>query len=416
MDRATRRAKAASTLLVLGGLVTGFTASAKPPRAASPVTISFHEAVALAWAHLPQRREFEARQSVAAARATSGSAFFPNAPVLSGTYVNDRIAGSNYNYVTNQLEFSTPLWLPGQGSATLATAQADGVAATAALDAARLVFAAQLLDLASQAVLASNTRDVSRRRLSTAQALAVDLGHRFQVGESSQSDALAADADASSAGVALATADGQLGVALASLAALTGSTAVPRLDMPPAVSGVDTLARHPRIAAAERAVAAALANARLVRIGDRDSPELGLQGVNEKQPGSKWDTRFGVVFRLPFTSEARNAPLRAVADQATTQAEVQLAIARREVLADIQRADALLSASQRSAAAAERGAAELEKRRGQIERAWRLGEMPLIEVVRADSVTFDAVLARDKARTELAAARIRMSLAEGVQP
>jgi len=392
--------------------------AAAAPSPSGPAMQSFHDAVAAAWARLPQRQELAAQQASAGARYAAGGALLPNAPYAIGTYVNDKALGSNYNYLTTQAEVGTPIWLPGQGRATQATAQADGAAVLAAVEAAHLALAAQVLDLATQATLAANARDVAARRLATAQSLATDLARRFRVGESSQSDALAASADAASAAMTLSSAEAQLGAAQAALAVVVGSPAVPRLDAPgPArAAGPDPLAAHPRIIAAERAVEAAQAASRLARIENRDNPEVGLQGVNEKQPGAKWDTRFGVTFRLPFATEARNAPRRAAAELAVTQATVQLALAQREVLSGIRQAQAMLYGAERSSAASVRAAAELERRRGQIGRAWRVGEMPLIEVVRANALAYDAEYARDKARTDLAAARLRLRLTEGTLP
>lgn len=389
-------------------------AAARPPSGSQAADPSFRDAVAAAWARLPQRQDLAAQGASAAARYAAGGAFLPNAPYAVGTYVNDKALGSNYNYITSQAEVGTPIWLPGQGRATQATAQADGAAVEAAAEAAHLALAAQVLDLAAQAGVAANARDVAARRLATAQALAENLSRQFRVGEASQSDALAASADAASAAVTLSGAEAQLAAAQAALAAVVGSPAVPRLDAPGAVSG--PASAHPRIVAAARAVEAAQAAARLARIENRDSPEVGLQGINEKQPGTKWDTRFGVTIRFPFATEARNAPRRAAAEQAITQATVQLTMAQREVQAGTQQAQAMLAGAERGSAAAARAAAELERRRGQIERAWRVGEMPLIEVVRANALAYDAEYARDKARTDLAAARLRLRLATGILP
>lgn len=394
-------------------------AAARSPSGPQPATApSFHDAVAAAWARLPQRQDLAAQRASAAARYAAGGALLPNAPYAIGTYVNDKALGSNYNYITTQAEVGTPIWLPGQGRATQATAQADGAAVLAAVEAARLALAAQVLDLAAQAWVAANARDVAARRLATAQSLAADLARQSRVGEASQSDFLAASADAASTAVTLSGAEAQLAAAQSALTAVVGSPAVPRLDAPGPVPAPvpNPAATHPRIVAAMRAVEAAQAASRLARIENRDSPEIGLQGVNEKQPGAKWDTRFGVTFRLPFATEARNAPRRAAAEQAVTQATVQLTLAQREVQSSIQQAQALLDGAQRGSAASVRAAAGLEKRRGQIERAWRVGEMPLIEVVRANALAFDAEYARDKARTDLAAARLRLRLAEGVLP
>ncbi len=76
----------------------------------------------------------------------------------------------------------------------------------------------KVLDLATQAALAANARDVMARRLATAQSLAGDLAYRFQAGESSQSDALAASSDAATAAAALSSAEAQLASARAALA------------------------------------------------------------------------------------------------------------------------------------------------------------------------------------------------------
>lgn len=378
---------------------------------------SFREAVEAAWSRLPQRQNFVALRNVAAARYAAGSALFPNAPYATGTYIDDRGLGSHYNYITTQGEVATPIWLPGEGTATQNAALADASTALAQSRSAHLVLAMDVLDLTTRAAYAVNTRDVAERRLKTAQALARDIANRYRVGESSQSDALAADAAAASAQATLSLAQAQLAAAVTRLGSVTGMNAIPRLWEPMAAHPVAAmLAAHPQIVAAERTLAAAQAKARLTWIENRDSPTIGLEGINEKQSGTRWDTRVGVVFRLPFATQARNAPLRAAAEQAVTRAAVQLDLTRRTVLAGIREAQAMLAGAERGSVAAARAAAALDRRRDEIERAWRLGEMPLIELIRANALAFDADLARDKARTTSAAARLRIRLAEGVLP
>lgn len=314
---------------------------------------------------------------------------------------------------------STPVWLPGEGTATQNVARADAVANAAAVEAEHLALAGQVLDLAVQAIAAGQARAVATRRLAVDQALAADLARRFRIGESSQSDSLAADAEAAGDVLRVQSAQAQFDVALLALATVTGTETLPRLASsgPQIPAGVaDPLAGNPRVVAAEQAVAAARANARLVRIANRDDPELGLQGINEKQPGTRWDTRFGVTMTFHFATEARNGPLRAAADQAVTQAEVQRLVVRREVTLLTRQAQAVLAGAERGSAAATRAASDVETRSGQIERAWRAGEMPLIEVVRANALAFDTAYARDKARTDLDAARLRLRLAGGALP
>jgi len=128
----------------------------------------------------------------------------PNAPTAVVSHFNDRIAGSNYNYITTQVGVSTPVWLPGEGTATQNAAQAERVAIEAQAAMAHLVLAADVLRLATSATDAANTRAIAARRLATSRALAGDLSRQFAVGEAAQSDALAAEADAANAAVTLA--------------------------------------------------------------------------------------------------------------------------------------------------------------------------------------------------------------------
>ncbi len=243
-----------------------------------------------------------------------------------------------------------------------------------------------MVDAATQAALGGNSRDVARRRLQSSQALAADLSRRFRVGEAAQSDALTADADAASAAVTLADTQAQLTGALAALAVLTGQTAVPSLAGPdPKMPRLEALGEtHPRLIAARRATEVAQSSMRLTRIENRDSPEVGIQGINEKQgSNTPWNTRFGVVVRFPFATEGRNAPRLAAAQAQVTATEVQSVSAKRQAATELQQAVEILDGARQGSAAA-RAATSLVTRRGQIERAWRNGEMPLVEVVRAN--------------------------------
>lgn len=380
--------------------------------------MTFHQALALAWDRLPQRRTYVAQQEVAAAQNLEGSALFPNAPSVSSMYVNDNMLGSAEDYITTQVQVTTPLWLPGEGTATQKLAQARGAAASAAGEAAHLSLALQLLNLSARAALDAAARDIAQRRLATSQALATDARNRFHTGEGAEADMLAADADVGWARVNVSDAEARLAGSLASLAALLGGETIPRLVSPvrPAALGPEGMAHDPRLAAAQRAVEVAQANLRLVRLQDRNDPEIGVVGINEKQYGAPWDTRFGVVLRFSFASEARNAPRRAAAEEQLTQAEARLEEARRRIVAQYRQANATLISAERGAAVAVRAARELAQRQDMVERSWKQGEMPLIEVVRANASAFDAAFSAARSRTLLEAARLEVVIAQGVIP
>ncbi len=383
---------------------------------------SLHDAIAAAWARMPQQALFAARENTAAARYQAGGAAFPDAPFADGEYDDDRL-GSNDEYRTTRIELGTPLWLPGEGTATQGAAAAEKTAVAGARDSAHLAVASRVLELAVQAQLALDSRTVAQRRLAADTALARYAAERFHVGEGSRSNSLAAEAEADSDAVSLSDAEARLGSAVVALAAITGSESVPALtmDRQVALAGrrgamIKAIEQNPRIVAAQQAVAAAEAKARLVRLQNRADPDIGLQLTNDKQPGSPWDTRAGMVLHVPFPSYARNAPRRAEAAEEVTRAEVQLALARRAVGAALRDAAIAEAAAERSNAAASRAADALALRRGEIRRAWLVGEMPLIELVRAQAAAFDAELARARTRTEAEAGRIQLMLAMGQIP
>jgi cobalt-zinc-cadmium efflux system outer membrane protein len=372
----------------------------------------------MAWERLPQRRNYVAQQRVAAAQNLAGSALFPDAPTATGSYINDNIAGSADDFITTQVEVSTPVWLPGEGTATQNLARARAAAAEAGARSAHLGLATEVLDLATQAALAVDQRDVAAERLKTARALSVDAANRFHAGEGPESDLLAAEADAATARISLSDAEAHVGTAVAALLPVVGTTTIPRLCggapmFPPGPQGLDS---QPQVAAAQQAVEAARANLRLTRIQNRNDPEIGLEGINEKQPGSPWDTRVGVVVHFSFATEARNAPRRAAAEAQLTQAEVALELARRQVLTQYRQAQAMLANAEANRQDADRAAADQARRRAMLEQSWKLGEMPLIEVIRADALAADAALTQARNRTLLASARLRADIAQGAIP
>ena len=160
--------------------------------AADAQVATFPGAVSAAWERYPERDNMRAASEMAAARVREGSATFPNAPFADGEYDDDRL-GSNYTYRTTRVELGTPVWLPGEGTATVRVGASQGAAVMAEQNAAHLALARQVLGLSLEASLATDRQESARSRLATDRAVAGALRERFRVGENSHSDSLAAD-------------------------------------------------------------------------------------------------------------------------------------------------------------------------------------------------------------------------------
>ena len=395
---------------------------ASPPAAARRPP-SLHDAVLAAWTLAPERYALDGQRGEAAARARVAGGLFPGSPYATGEYFDDHLIGSNQGYTTYQGELATPLWLPGEGTATERSAQADLQHLTQQGEAMRLDLARQVLEQAATAGFATDNRDVAGRRLAAARLLLDGVVHAVGIGEAPGIDGQAARAAVASAEIALADAEAQVAGAEGALVVLTGSAALPDLSATPAALAADRtmpsaelLERDPRVASAHRELEAAEAAMRLVRLADRDDPEVGIEGIHEKQFGSPWDNRVGVMLKIPFGSSARNLPRIAAAQARLNTAEARLLQQRRLVAIGLQQALARLRAAGADRNAATMAARELDGRAMEVVHAWQVGEMPLIEAARAETAAFDADLAARRAGTMLDTAQWQVALAEGMLP
>ena len=388
---------------------------------ASPARWTLRDAVDAAWARAPDQSSIAAQRQAALERARAARAFFPNAPTLTGTYFDDHAIGSNEGYTTYQAEASTPVWLPGEGTATERVANSDVRTLVAQTASAKLVLAASVLDAAAIATLAQHEQVIARARLSSAQRIAAAVSHASRVGESPAVDLDAVEAEADSAVVSAGNADADAANAIAALATLTGSEAVPQLDAfgdgaDAAPATANELDRDPRILVSERKLESAREQLRLVQASPMADPEIGVDGIREKQFGSPWDTRFGVTIHIPLPSRAINRSRIASAQSAVAIAEGELLRMQRQVQLEIVQTSTSLRAARGAQAATARLARELDRRASAMERAWRVGEAPLIELLRARQAAFDADSQNARADISSQVALLRTTLATGAMP
>ncbi len=377
----------------------------------------FSQSLEAAWTLAPERASLEARRNAACARLGATQAWFPDAPSLSGNYADDRV-GSNQGYRSGTLDFSTPLWLPGEPGAKAEVANLDIIRIDTEIVVLKLNLASQVLNAAAEARAAINAEAAARQRLKDATALAADLERQFKIGEVAEIDSLAAQADMENAKISVSQADAQASSAKASLQILTGTQNVPEIkvasqDKIGAGSAKTLLSRHPRLVLARRSVDAARASLTLTEITDRDSPTIGVTGTRERQMiPQPFDNYAGVKFTLPFSSPGRNIPRLASAESELVTTQTQLVLQERQLLLELEQAEIQLKAARTSLEAASRAASELEQRSGKIERAWRAGELPLIEVIRARVAAYEATITkvRNAASREVAAARVKLAL------
>ena len=390
-----------------------------PPPPALPraeAAVRLRAAVDGAWARSPELAGVPGRQAAAAVRGRSADSITPGPPSLGGGFVTDGFSNARGGREA-ELSLATPLWLPGEGTATRRAADADLSRLTAQQQAQRLQAAGEVREALAAVALAGVELAGAEARLHDARTLEADVARRVGGREAAEAELLTVRLDRMEAEIAFGERRAALDGAKLAFQALTGlepnAAALNEADAP---QGPGT-PPHPRIVEADRAVAVADANRRLTALQVRDSPEIGLLGRSSREAGNNfYDNRVGIQFRFPFATEARNAPRQAAAEADLTEATAAAANMRRQVALQAARARMELDAVRGALATARQRAAVLRQQRGLSEAAFRGGQVGLGDVIRVRALATEAEVAQGRAETAVRQARSRVNQALGVLP
>lgn len=367
-----------------------------------------------AWERSVAGQAAEARRDEGSASHAVADSLFAGAPALALAERNDR-QNRNRGQRERELQLALPLWLPGERAARRLLAEGDVEEIDAALAAARLALAGELRGVAWALVLASAEAAIAEEGRALAQRLEADVARREAAGELARTDLLLARQEALAARAAAAEAEARRTAGVERLRLLSGSETLPQ-GIEESVAALPP-EPHPRLRLAAAAAARARAALDLARESRRDAPELSL-GVQESREDfaspARNSLRIGI--RIPFATEGRNAPRVAATNTALVQAETGRLRAEAEVAAERRQAEAELAAGALAAELAVERAAAAGERARLLARAFELGELPLAEMLRAQSAALEARLESARRRSAHGLAKARLNQARGVLP
>ena len=245
--------------------------------------------------------------------------------------------------------------------------------------------------------------------------LMAELGRQVRAGQVARADLLLSVAETADARAILSTEEASATQTRLAFRALTGAEPPADLAEPEVLAQFD--ANHPRLIALRRDVDVSEATNRLLKVQDRDSPEVALLGVVERElANDSYDKRIGIRVVIPFATEGRNEPRRKATEAERTRALVELRTTDSQIRAAVGQAEAdLASAKERETFAEERYRAFAE-RLDLIERSIRVGEGALVELIRARASLFEAEVARLQSQISVMQARSRLNQALGLDP
>ena len=375
---------------------------------------SLHDMVEAASGRHPELVALQGRREVTSAKQQAASAWTPGPPSLSGSYLTDQ-AFRDRRQREAQIGISTPLWLPGEGTASRRVADAEATRFTAQADALKLKLAGQVREALAEFALAQADLTAAERKLREARTLESDVGRRVSAREASEADQLLARAERLSTESELREKRTALEQSRLEFLALTGlPPAVAALNERPAVRPAPA---HPRLDDANGAVNVARANQALAGIQVRESPEVGVIARRTRDVGSTiYNNSIGVELRIPFATEARNGTRRATAQADVTEAAANFAAAQREIATEQQKAklgyDSAIA--QRDLAIERRKA--LAQQSGLMARGYQAGQLSLLDFIRARSLAFDAEATAARAEVTVARASGRLNQSFGILP
>lgn len=371
--------------------------------------------VKAAWDRSPELAGSPGRQAAALARGRSADSFTPGPPSLGGGFAGDGINNARGGREA-ELSIATPLWLPGEGTASRRVADADVSRLTAQQLALRLAVAGEVREFLATVALAQVETAGAEARLRDARNLEADVARRVRGRDAAEAELLTARLDRLEAEIALGERQSALSSAKLAFRSLTGiepdPAALNEPDPPQAVA-----VSHPRVAEADGTAAAAEASRRLTEIQTRESPEIGIIGRSSREIGStQFGNRIGLQFRLPFSTDARNAPRQMAAQTDLTEATAAAANVRRQVELQTARARVELDTARQASVATRQRAAVYRQQRGLSEAAFRGGLASLGDVIRIRALATEAEIAQARAEIGVRLARSRVNQALGILP
>ena len=382
---------------------------------------TLHEAIQKAWKNDPNLSSFHIDALSSKKEVKSARSWFPDSPMITGEYLDDHFIGSKVGYTTYQGGINFPLWLPGQSRALSNEALGNQAVAEARAQVQKLVTAVRIVTLTSQATLQRETV----RNLRHADVLLGNIAHvtavAYQNGEVSGSDNDAILAEKEELEGKISDASQSLESIQSDIQALTGSDEIPDLL---SLSGhilegrnmALDIEKDPRVRLAEAVRKLSKASYAVVRHSQIPNPRIGVMVSRQEQYESPWDTQVGVQLQIPLPSSARNTPREMKAVRAMAAADRDTILARRKVQTEYRQIHTRFRSSLITLQHSKATNAALQKRADNLEKAWKMGEAPIIEYLRARRSALEAQQRASQANVVWHTAMIRMMLLTGETP
>lgn len=387
---------------------------------AAPVALSqagpagLKAAIDAAWQRSPQGRTLEAQRNEMLAGRDAAQSWLAGSPTIGLAQQSDRWTDRDGVRET-EVSVSAPIWLPHQKSSRRNFADSSSEELEAQIASARLALAGEVRERLWAVVAAREALNEAQDHQAHLEAIAGEVMRRVRAGDLARIDGVLTQQEVLAAKSVVSVAQAALQEALTRYSILTGQADIPEADPEPVFAAMRD--PHPRIVAARAALQRSRASLVVINSTRSEPPSIGLSMRRERDgAGSAPASSVAFVVQIPIGISARNRPLETAAQTQIETASAEMAQAEATLHAEIELARKQLAASHEALAAASSRLELAREHVALIEKAFRLGERGLAELLRSQSQWHDAEFAASQQRVALGLAHARLNQALGITP
>lgn len=376
--------------------------------------LSLHDLVEQAWQRSSHGRSQTSRTAEAEATRALSSSWIAGQPVLGLSQRSDRL-GSDRGLSESEVSVAASLWTPSQRAARRTFAEQASREVQAQARKSRLDIAGQVRARLWDAAAAQALLEEKQGHLDHTSQLADEVKRRVAAGDLARVDGLLAEQEVLAGKVAVEQAKAEVRHSASRLTILTGYSG-PLPLVPESLPGAQALA-NPLLLAARAAEHRARAALQLAQASRRAPPTVTLSMRRERTfATAEPDRSLGVALQFPLGGAARNRPAEAQAQTQVAIANAEAEQAESAAQAELDVARTTLENARTALDAARARVAAMTEHHRLTERAFKLGERGLSDLLRSTALAHEAEVAERQQEIALARAHAQLNQASGVLP
>lgn len=352
-------------------------------------TLTLHDLVEKALPHYPNSQLLAAKKRELEARQIQAKSFLPGSAALVLRNQNDVLLSRN-GEIEWEAGIEMPIWLSGQRAARAAIADVSASNLNQDQQLLHLQLAGMVRDALWDIELMQGLYDIAELKWTAAKQLEQDVQKRVNLGDMSQKELFIAQSETLLAENENIAAQAEVQHAKFRYINLTGLREIPSIYAEQKSTKLDVDESHPALLEANGKVALSNQMRNLTKIETRENPTVtigtrSLRGANDTQ----YNNSLGIILRIPLQSAVRNAPLQAAAETNYTQQQVNLSALKIMLAAAMHEAEHNLEVGEQQLNVLAKQQLIAQKSLHAVRTGFKLGEIELIEVMRAQTQAFN---------------------------